>query len=1462
MNRRPGFRSTSRDRLVPCVEPLDRIILLSLYVDADINIIDVPPQISSAMETPISTHAQGTVGSATASASDFALSSEASGGEGLSYPSGGTAQGSWSFTIQGGPSGVLVPLTFSYQVAISGNATSDAKGSGLSIQDASFDVYTAGAENKGTSETESSGGAIVYEYISNAAASSGTIETTVSGSGYLVASVYTSAASTTQGASADSSATFQLTSVSSPVAKQYPDMSVRLEYGQTMHVAPYVPQPLKEDGPSSDTPGSVQAGDPINIGTGNVYRSVEDYSTAGSNSLDFTRYYNTYNDADTAATTLGERWRSTYDRYLHIDSPTAITAERQTGQILNFQLVNGVWMSDSDMDYALTQSGSTWKLTGPDDAVETYNVNAAGLGTLSTIRARDGYTQTMTQNASHQLAQVSDSFGRTLSFTYQNGLLQTVTAPDHLVLTYTYGAVSDMAGSVLTSAIYPTSPRTSESYDYYPTGLLMDVIDQDGKTSASFTYDKYDRATEVYTGGNASIDRVTVSYVDTDGSRIVTDVNGLTTLYKFAMLQGVPKVTQMEREPSTGAPTASDFAYDAAGYVASSTDWDGIITQFVNDAHGQPTKITEAAGTLLARITAITYLPTYRLPLRIVAPGLTTDYGYDATGDLLKLTQTDTTATTIPYSTKGQQHAWTYSYGKFGEILTADGPRTDVNDKTTYTYTAIGYPSTVTDALGHVTKINSYSLRGLPLSETDANGVTTLLAYNPMGWLISSTVLTAAGNAVTRYGYDAAGNLISLTQPDNSELFYHYDTSNRLVGVSDPAGESITYTLDGAGNVIRQDIKNAGGSIVETQSQVFNALGELVQSIGAAPTETTSFGHDADGNVTSTTDAANHTTTQAFDALNRLIRTADPLNGVTQDCYDAQGNLASVTDPRGLKTSYVFNGFGQVIEASSPDTGITVYRLDPAGNVISETDARGVVTNFTYDALNRVTSETYPASPGQNVTYRYDATAGGNKGIGRLTSYTDPSGQTMLAYDALGDVTASTQIIGKQVSTTSETYDLAGKVTQITYPSGRLVNFTYDSQGRISGVTTRANSYAPGVTLASGVTYEPFGPLATLTYGNGLTLKRTYDADYRITGIVTQGGGVTVQNESLAYDAKGNVVSITDHLTPADSQVFTYDALNRLLTASGTYPTVAYTYDADSNRKTVTQGGMTQTYNYAANSNRLLSVTGGSTRNFSYTADGNIATDSGSAATYTYSAADRLAQVAIGGVTSRYFYDAFGERASKTVAGVATQFHYDQAGHLIAESNGATGATTRQYVWLGDLPLAQIESSGAIYFIHADQTNTPQKMTDAGKAVVWSIDQQPFGQTVSTTGTTSTNLRAAGQYADAESGLNYNMNRDYDPSLGRYTEADPIGLAGGVNLYGYVNQNPVDSVDPLGLCDEPTSIQIAADDEKDPTYWRDYIKRRNEEGGGGGGSGRGIGPGLPGRPGPFPMPGPLPDENS
>ncbi len=211
---------------------------------------------------------------------------------------------------------------------------------------------------------------------------------------------------------------------------------------------------------------------------------------------------------------------------------------------------------------------------------------------------------------------------------------------------------------------------------------------------------------------------------------------------------------------------------------------------------------------------------------------------------------------------------------------------------------------------------------------------------------------------------------------------------------------------------------------------------------------------------------------------------------------------------------------------------------------------------------------------------------------------------------------------------------------------------------------------------------------------------------------------------------------------------------------------------------------------------------GGTTRSLGYSPTGNLASDnrgSGTALSFTYDLSDRLVQVANQNQPlASYAYNFLGQRVAKTTSSTVTHFLYDRAGHLLAESNGATGAAQTEYLSLDDMPLALV-TGGTLYFIHPDHLGTPQKATDASQNLAWDAVLRPFGQTEQQTFPSLTNLRFPGQYYDSESGLAQNWFRDYDASVGRYIESDPIGLGSGLNTYTYVAGNPVIRLDPFGL---------------------------------------------------------------
>jgi RHS repeat-associated protein len=146
-------------------------------------------------------------------------------------------------------------------------------------------------------------------------------------------------------------------------------------------------------------------------------------------------------------------------------------------------------------------------------------------------------------------------------------------------------------------------------------------------------------------------------------------------------------------------------------------------------------------------------------------------------------------------------------------------------------------------------------------------------------------------------------------------------------------------------------------------------------------------------------------------------------------------------------------------------------------------------------------------------------------------------------------------------------------------------------------------------------------------------------------------------------------------------------------------------------------------------------------------------------------------------------------------------------GHLVGEYNGA-GQPVQEFVWLDQMPVALIDYGGGaprLYHILADHLNTPRELVDEANRSVWRWEGEPFGVSAPQDDADgdgirlSFNLRLPGQYFDADTSRHYNYFRDYDPATGRYVQSDPNGLAGGINLYAYVNGNPISFSDPEGL---------------------------------------------------------------
>jgi len=503
-----------------------------------------------------------------------------------------------------------------------------------------------------------------------------------------------------------------------------------------------------------------------------------------------------------------------------------------------------------------------------------------------------------------------------------------------------------------------------------------------------------------------------------------------------------------------------------------------------------------------------------------------------------------------------------------------------------------------------------------------------------------------------------------------------------------------------------------------------------------------------------------------------------------------------------------------VIQESNPNTGTAVYYYDTTGNRNKRVAATGAVTQYTYDALDRVLTMTFPADSTENVAYTYDQSGHGS-GIGRLTSVSDAAGSLSRSYDQLGNLLTDARNTSAAMLTTSYTYDPANRIASITYPSGTAVTYTRDTMGRVTSVSAQPSG-GTSTPVASSVGYEPFGPDTGFRYGSAGQETRGFDQDYRLTNVTSLGtvrrGLVHVfENLSYAYYPTNNVQTITDNLNSGNSQSLSYDSLQRLSEAAGSYGSLGYTYDGDGNQLTQALGATTTGYGYGTGSDQLatISVGGVQTQAIGYTADGRMASlnpgiqtpGSQYITSLSYNQDAQLSAVNAGsGALASYAYDGFGQRLIKAVsASYGEIYQYGQDGALLEETN-SSGVAQADYIYLNGRPVAVVNGS-TFYFLHDDLLGTPQVASDGSQNIQWQAGYEPFGTTTSISGTITQNLRFPGQYFDVESGWNHNGFRDYAPELGRYIEPDPLGrLGSGNDRYVYVGNNPTDFIDPLGLC--------------------------------------------------------------
>ena len=855
--------------------------------------------------------------------------------------------------------------------------------------------------------------------------------------------------------------------------------------------------------------------------------------------------------------------------------------------------------------------------------------------------------------------------------------------------------------------------------------------------------------------------------------------------------------TEVRQGGSSGTLKAeSDFAYDSAGNLTSDArglSADEATTRHTYDRYGNLTQTRDPeSNTTQYTYGTIASCPqsgTNLYPTQVVQGGRTTSFAYDCAS---------------------------------GQVTT----QTDVDNRLVQTF---GY-----DLLGRPTSVVEAGLREQQTSYQDDQRTV----------FVERDQFTKGDEKLaTAMKYDALGRLARERSNDTRKISksgsdgirvdrgYRYSGANRYELVSTPYvgrsdGDGWTRTkYDRNGRVI--EVKVFAGKPAPWGSNTTN-LG----------TWTTSYR----SNTTTVTDPDTVTRTNTYDGLGRLIRVRE--NGISATTcygYDVLDNLtgvrqgATVSGGRcsgGQRRTFSYDSLSRLKTAVNPESGTTRYSYDDNGNLLRKTDARGGTAIHTHDNLNRIIGTRYSGggsgfSSTPAVTYCYDgrvltgtACTGSRVAgkVGQLTAASSAVSTTRYTrFDNLGRVLDSSQQTGAATYSFSYAYNLDDTLKSVTYPSGRVVAYGYDTAGRLLTVgetTVGATDYA------SAFGYAPHGGIEELKLGNNLYEYRDYNQRLQTTeiGLATFSGGSDKLELEFDYrktNNNGNLAKqiITRPGLSALTQSYRYDGANRLIRAAesgaGTAWSRSYAYDVygnravSANRGLPTSPGMPTSRSHFSSATNRLTLTG-----YGYDTAGNL-TSTNLRETLAYDAENRLASYTYRSATTSYQYGPEGRRVRKVTPSATETYVYDAFGRLAAEYS--TVAPT----------------AGGTFYRTTDHLGSTRLVTRQDQSDADCFDFAPFGEEIpNSLGSRSSNACFAasfdgrhqftGQERDEESDLDYFGARYFGASLGRFISPDPLLESADPsnpqtwNRYAYVVNSPLVFIDPTGLQTEATRACAAA----------------------------------------------------
>lgn len=788
-----------------------------------------------------------------------------------------------------------------------------------------------------------------------------------------------------------------------------------------------------------------------------------------------------------------------------------------------------------------------------------------------------------------------------------------------------------------------------------------------------------------------------------------------------------------------------------------------------------------------------------------------------------------------------ETHAQFDNFGNARKAWDAKGNVSEVEFSSTYKF---AYPTKTTSAIpdpsgqnGSNTAFETMSVydfnTGLVTSTTDANGQTSSLEYNdPL--LRPTKVIPPSGGAETVMEYTDTPNAIKVTtktQIDGTnwaESSVYADGLGRTIKTEkkDDAGNVFTETeYDSMSRVKRVTNPYRTGENILWTENTYDDLSRVIKIKTPDNAEVnTTFELAASGTLgtsVTVTDQASKQRRSITNALGQLIRVDEPdeagnlgtvtsPNQPTSYAYDTLNNLSVVV--QGVQTrTFQYDSLSRLKQAVNPESGTILYAYDNNGNLTGKTDARSVTTSYSYDNLNRVLSRTYSDGT-PNVAYTYDdANIAYSKG--RLTKVSSSISETNYnSFDNLGRVLTSQQITDGQTYNFGYAYNLAGMLVEATYPSGRKVKNTFQTDGDLAKVETQ-NSGGSYQARADNFSYTAAGAVSAMMLGNAKWENAQFNS--RLQPIqLGLGSSQNVQDLwKVNYDYgttnnNGNVLSQTITVPSINPLVqnYTYDSLNRIKSGTETQNASetwkqTFTYDRYGNRNFDAANTTTLGSCSTAECNPSIDTANNRfTTNQGYTYDlaGNLLTDAQNRS-FVYDAENKQTEVKDASNVSigQYFYDGDGKRVKKVSASETTLFAYDASGKLAAE-----------YLLTASTPQTATTS-----YLTSDTLGSPRVITDNAGNVTSRRDFMPFGEEISGLGnrtstigyqTDSTRQKFTGYERDNETDLDFAQARFYNSKLGRFNSADDPLIGQDEqdpqtwNLYSYTSNNPLNRVDPDG----------------------------------------------------------------